>query len=98
MSRELHNFDVIKSPLVTEKSTDLSKNNQVVFKVDIKSNKSEIKDAIEKIFKVKVKAINIIKSKGKVKIFKGKKGKRIDSKKAIVSLKEGETIDFSSGV
>ena len=97
MSRELHNF-VIKSPLVTEKSTDLSKNNQVVFKVDIKSNKSEIKDAIEKIFKVKVKAINIIKSKGKVKIFKGKKGKRIDSKKAIVSLKEGETIDFSSGV
>ncbi len=89
---------MIKSPLVTEKSTDLSKNNQVVFKVDIKSNKSEIKDAIEKIFKVKVKAINIIKSKGKVKIFKGKKGKRIDSKKAIVSLKEGETIDFSSGV
>ena len=73
-------YDIIKFPVVTEKSTKISENNQFVFKVGIKSSKEEIKAAIEKVFKVKVKTVNTIKVKGKRKIFKGTKGKRNDYK------------------
>jgi large subunit ribosomal protein L23 len=91
-------YNVIVSPVITEKATKISENNQYVFKVSINSDKKLIKQAIEKLFKVKVKGINTTKVKGKVKIFKGTKGKRADYKKAIVSLKEGENLDYSGGV
>jgi large subunit ribosomal protein L23 len=91
-------YNVIVSPVITEKATKISENNQYVFKVAISSDKKIIKQAIEKLFKVKVKSINTTKVRGKVKIFKGTKGKRADYKKAIVSLKEGENLDYSGGV
>ena len=91
-------YNIIKNPIVTEKTTKISENNQFVFKVDIDSSKESIKLAIEKIFKVKVERINTIRIKGKQKIFKGTKGKRSDYKKAIISLKEGQTIDYSGGI
>ena len=91
-------YDIIKFPVVTEKSTKISENNQFVFKVAIDTSKSEIKKAIEKVFKVKVEAINTIKIKGKRKIFKGTKGKRSDFKKAVITLVKGETLDYSGGV
>ena len=91
-------YNIIKNPVVTEKTTKIAENNQFVFKVDVSSSKESIKMAVEKIFKVKVKNINTIKIKGKTKVFKGTKGKRADYKKAIVSLKEGETLDYSGGI
>ena len=91
-------YDIIKFPVVTEKSTKISENNQFVFKVAIDTSKSEIKKAVEKVFKVKVKAINTIKVKGKKKVFKGTKGKRSDFKKAVITLVKGETLDYSGGV
>ena len=91
-------YNIIKNPVVTEKTTKIAENNQFVFKVDVSSSKESIKMAIEKIFKVKVKNINTIKIKGKTKVFKGTKGRRADYKKAIVSLKEGENLDYSGGI
>ena len=91
-------FNVIRKPIVTEKSTILSENNQIVFLVDINSNKIDIKKSIELIYGVKVNSINIIRVKGKTKVFKGKVGKRSDYKKAIVSLLKGQSIDLSLGV
>ena len=91
-------YNIIKNPVVTEKTTKIAENNQFVFKVDVSSSKESIKMAVEKIFKVKVKNINTIKIKGKTKIFKGTKGRRADYKKAIVSLKEGENLDYSGGI
>ena len=91
-------YDIIKFPVVTEKSTKISENNQFVFKVGINSSKDEIKKAVEKVFKVKVKAVNTIKVKGKNKLFKGTKGKRSDFKKAIITLVKGETLDYSGGI
>ena len=91
-------YNIIKNPVVTEKTTKIAENNQFVFKVDVSSSKESIKKAVEKIFKVKVKNINTIKIKGKTKVFKGTKGRRADYKKAIVSLKEGENLDYSGGI
>ena len=91
-------YDIIKFPVVTEKSTKISENNQFIFKVAVDSSKEDIKKAIEKVFKVKVKAINTIKVKGKKKVFKGTKGKRSDFKKAVITLVKGETLDYSGGV
>tara|TARA_E500000331_G_C17025991_1_gene613015 strand:- start:244 stop:534 length:291 start_codon:yes stop_codon:yes gene_type:complete len=91
-------YDIIKLPVVTEKSTKISENNQFVFKVAINTSKGQIKNSIEKVFKVKVKAINTIKVKGKKKVFKGTPGKRSDFKKAIITLVKGETLDYSGGV
>ena len=91
-------YNIIKNPVVTEKTTKIAENNQFVFKVDVSSSKESIKMAVEKIFKVKVKNINTIKIKGKTKIFKGTKGRRADYKKAIVSLKDGENLDYSGGI
>ena len=91
-------YKIIRKPIVTEKATKLSEFNKVVFEVGFKSNKSEIKSAIEKLFSVKVKAVNIINIKGKVKRFKGVLGRRNDIKKAVITLEEGNTIDISAGV
>ena len=91
-------YKIIRKPLVTEKATKLSEFNKVVFEVASKSNKYEIRNAVEKLFTVKVKAVNIINIKGKVKRFKGVLGKRNDIKKAIITLEEGNTIDISAGV
>lgn len=91
-------YDVILGPMVTEKSTRGSEVNQVTFRVSLDANKPEIKKAVESLFEVKVKSVNTIRMKGKVKRFKGYRGKRVNWKKAIVSLQEGETIDVMGGV
>ena len=91
-------YKIIRRPIVTEKATKLSEFNKVVFEVAYKSNKNEIKGAVEKLFSVKVKSVNIVNIKGKVKRFKGLLGKRNDIKKAIITLQEGNTIDISAGV
>ena len=91
-------YKIILKPIVTEKATKLSEFNKVVFEVASTTNKIDIKSAVEKLFSVKVKAVNIINIKGKVKRFKGVLGKRKDSKKAVITLEEGNTIDISAGV
>ena len=91
-------YQVILKPLVTEKSTLLSEFNKIVFAVPVVANKLEIKLSIEKIFSVKVETVNTILVKGKLKRFKGVPGKRSNTKKAIVTLAPGNTIDLSVGV
>ncbi len=88
-------YSILKKPITTEKSTNLQQFNQYSFIVSKDSNSNEIKQAIEKIFKVKVTKINTSISRGKMKSFKGTYGFRKDTKKAIVTLKEGNTIDSS---
>ena len=96
--RQAELYDVIVAPVITEKSTNASEHNQVVFKVADTASKPEIKEAIEGLFKVKVKAVNTLNRKGKVKRFKGIKGKQNDRKLAIVTLEEGHTIDVATGL
>ena len=91
-------FQIILNPLVTEKSTQQSEFNKMVFSVPVSATKPEIKSSIEKIFSVKVTAVNTVLLKGKVKRFKGVLGKRSNTKKAIVTLAPGNTIDLSVGV
>ena len=91
-------YDIILSPMVTEKSTMGSEHNQITFRVPLSANKLEIKAAVEKLFKVKVNAVNTLRQKGKLKRFRGKLGKRPDYKKAIVSLAEREMIDVTTGI
>lgn len=88
-------YEVIRSPLVSEKATYVSQFNYYVFKVSNDSNKFEIKDAIQNLFKVEVKSVNTLIQKGKTKRFKGKVGRRVSVKKAFVKLAEGQTIDTS---
>ena len=91
-------YQVILNPLVTEKSTQMSEHNKIVFSVPLNASKIDIKSSIEKIFSVKVKSVNTILLKGKSKRFKGVLGKRSDTKKAIVTLAPGNSIDLSVGV
>ena len=91
-------YDLIKKPIITEKGTLLSNNSQVIFSIPMDANKTVVKQAVEKLFGVNVKKINIIISKGKTKRFKGKKGKRKDEKKAIISLEKGQKIDITTGI
>ena len=91
-------YEVIRRPLVTEKSTMASEHNQVAFEVAIDATKREIKAALEGLFKVKVKAVNTLRQDGKVKRFRGRLGRRIDRKKAYVTLEEGHTIDVTTGI
>ena len=91
-------LDTIVSPTITEKATSLSEFNKIVFKVHKGASKNSIKKSIEKIFKVNVVKINTINLKGKTKIVRGKKSSRSGYKKAIVTLKKGQTIDLSTGV
>jgi large subunit ribosomal protein L23 len=98
MSTKAELYDVIRKPIVTEKATMASEHNAVVFEVAIDANKPQIKEAIEALFGVKVKAVNTTITKGKVKRFRGRLGKRKDIKKAYVTLEEGNTIDVSTGL
>jgi large subunit ribosomal protein L23 len=98
MSTKAELYDVIRKPIVTEKATIASENNAVVFEVSIDANKPQIKEAVESLFNVKVKAVNTTITKGKVKRFRGQLGKRKDVKKAYVTLEEGNTIDVSTGL
>jgi large subunit ribosomal protein L23 len=91
-------YDVILSPVVTEKATTASQHNQVVFRVARTATKPEIKDAVEKLFNVKVTGVNTLVAKGKTKYFKGRAGVRSDVKKAIVTLAEGHSIDITTGL
>jgi len=91
-------YDLIRSPVVTEKSTMGSQHNQVTFRVPLDASKPEIKAAVEGLFKVKVAAVNTLRVKGKVKRFRGTVGKRPDRKKAIVTLAEGSSIDVTTGI
>ena len=95
---KVHLFDKILSPLVTEKSTNLSEQNKIVFKVPINANKKNLKTNIEKIFKVNVTKINVINKKNRVKLTRGRKVKVPGFKKAIVTLKKGQSIDLTTGV
>jgi len=95
---KISNYDVIVAPVVTEKSTLASENNQIVFDVAIDASKPEIKTAVEQLFSVKVKAVNVHVRKGKQKRFRGVVGRRKDVKKAIVTLAEGQHIDIASGL
>lgn len=92
------NYDVIRAPVVTEKSTLASENGQVVFDVAMSATKTQIKEAVEALFSVKVKAVNTLVRKGKVKRFRNSLGVRNDTKKAIVTLVDGQSIDISTGV
>ena len=96
--RKFHYLDTIISPNITEKSTSLSEFNKIVFKVDRDANKKSIKKSIEKIFKVNVIKINTINIKGKSKLIKNKKSFKTGYKKAIVTLKKGQSIDLATGI
>ena len=91
-------YDVILSPIITEKATMASERTQVMFKVAITATKPQIKEAVEKLFDVKVKSVNTLVRKGKYKAFRGSLGEQSDAKKAIVTLEEGHRIDVTTGL
>ena len=95
---KIHLYDKIVSPMVTEKSTNLSEQNKIVFKVPMGSNKTNLKKNIEKIFKVNVTKINIINKQNRIKITRGKKVRVSGFKKAIITLKKGQSIDLTTGI
>jgi large subunit ribosomal protein L23 len=95
---DVKHYDVIQSPVITEKATLGSENNQVTFKVAIDADKPAIKAAVEALFGVKVKKVNTLRQEGKVKRFRGVIGKRAEYKKAMVTLEEGHSIDVTTGV
>ncbi len=96
--QKLKAYDIIRSPVITEKATLLSEANQVVFNVAGTATKPDIKQAVESLFDVKVKAVNTFVRKGKTKVFRGRKGTQSNVKKAIVTLEEGQTIDITTGL
>ncbi len=91
-------YDLIRSPVITEKSTQGSIYNQVTFRVDRRATKPQIKQAVEELFKVEVTAVNTLNQQGKIKRFRGRTGRRNAVKKAIVTLAEGHAIDVATGV
>ena len=95
---DLKHYDTIVAPVITEKATMASENNQVIFKVAKAATKPEIKEAIEALFDVKVKSVNTLNRKGKKKRFRGVSGRQKDIKKAIVTLQEGHSIDVTTGL
>jgi large subunit ribosomal protein L23 len=98
MSAKAEHYDVIKKPIITEKATMASENGAVVFQVAMDATKPQIKEAVEAVFGVKVKAVNTTITKGKAKKFRGRPGVRSDKKKAYVMLEEGNSIDVSTGL
>ena len=98
MINKIHLYDKIISPVITEKSTNLSEQNKIVFKINRNANKKNVKKSIEKIFKVNVIKVNIINKKTKTKLTRGRKVKVTGYKKAIITLKKGQSIDLSTGV
>ena len=91
-------YDVIIAPLITEKATNASEHNKVMFKVAMTATKPQIKEAVERLFDVKVKSVNTLHRRGKWKIFKGRVGRTSDTKRAVVTLQEGQTIDVTTGL
>ena len=98
MSIEPRHYDVIVSPIITEKATTASEHNQVIFRVAKTATKPEIKEAIERLFDVKVKAVNTLVRKGKKRTFRGIRGQMSDVKNAIVTLEDGHRIDVTTGL
>ncbi len=98
MTAKAEHYDVIRKPIITEKATAASEHGAVVFQVAIDASKPVIKEAVEALFGVKVKAVNTVVTKGKVKKFRGRPGVRNDVKKAYVTLEAGNTIDVSTGL
>lgn len=94
----MSNYDVILSPVISEKSTRLSEANQVIFRVARDASKPAIKKAVEELFKVKVKAVNTLRTRGKPKAFRGRRYRKSDVRKAIVTLAEGYQIDVTTGL
>ena len=97
MSTEQY-YDVIREPVINEKATIASENNQIVFRVAINADKKVIKEAVEALFDVKVKAVNTLRRKGKAKRFRGIPGRQNEMKKAIVTLEDGHSIDVTTGL
>jgi large subunit ribosomal protein L23 len=91
-------YDIIRSPMITEKATSVSEYNQVIFRVPLTATKREVKAAVEGLFRVNVAAVNTIRVMGKLKRFRGRRGQRSDFKKAIVTLREGQRIDVTTGI
>ena len=91
-------FDIVRSPVITEKATNVSEHNQVIFRVPLTATKREVKAAVEGLFKVKVTAVNTIRVQGKLKRFRGRVGRRTDYKKAVVTLGEGQRVDVTTGI
>ena len=96
--KKINHIDSIRSPIITEKATILSEQNKTVFKVHSRANKKNIKKNIEKLFKVNVVKINIINRKAKLKMKQGKKSYKSGFKKAIITLKKGQSIDLTTGI
>ena len=97
LSRE-RMYELVRTPVITEKATLLSEHNQVTFRVPLDAAKPEIKAAVEGLFKVKVMAVNTLRQRGKRKTFRGRRGQRSETKKAIVTLAEGHAIDVATGI
>jgi large subunit ribosomal protein L23 len=91
-------YEIVRSPVITEKATLMSAHRQVAFRVPLLATKPEIKAAVEGLFKVKVTAVNTLRQEGKSKIFRGRRGRRSDYKKAMITLAEGHMIDVTTGV
>jgi len=91
-------YDIIIAPVITEKATNASEHGKVVFKVALAATKPQIKEAVEKLFDVKVKSVNTLNRRGKWKVFKGRVGQQSDTKRAIVTLEEGQSIDVTTGL
>jgi large subunit ribosomal protein L23 len=91
-------YDIIRAPVITEKATNVSEHNQVMFRVALDADKRQVKAAVEGLFNVKVTAVNTIRVQGKVKRVRGRPGKRSDYKKAIVTLADGQRIDVTTGI
>ena len=91
-------YDIILSPVITEKATNASEQDKVIFKVAMTATKPQIKEAVEKLFDVKVKSVNTLHRRGKWKLFKGRAGRLSDTKRAIVTLEEGQKIDVTTGL
>ncbi len=91
-------YDIIRTPVITEKATNASEHNQVIFRVPLTATKREVKAAVEGLFNVKVNAVNTIRVMGKLKRFRGRLGRRSDYKKAIVTLGQGQRIDVTTGI
>jgi large subunit ribosomal protein L23 len=97
-TKDPRHYDVIIAPVITEKATNASEQSKVVFKVTLAATKPQIKEAVEKLFDVKVKSVNTLVRKGKIKAFRGSRGEQSDVKKAIVTLEEGHRIDVTTGL
>ena len=98
MNRDARHYDTIVAPVITEKATLASESNQVVFRVARKATKPQIKEAVEKLFDVKVKSVNTLRRRGKWKAFKGRFGLQSTTKRAVVTLEEGQKIDVTTGL